>query len=303
MHSEPKQNQSVSEKQFRSVSEKQFRLLWGISMTHEFKPQLFGPPIDDKQMAKLIASPDWGLSQKADGRRVIVHVEGSKVWAISRGDHPAKLPANVIKTLSQLGSSVVLDGELFTVKKALVIFDLLAMDGQDLREESFWNRQLLLETLMPPAKFDVYSPVSPLPVIWDPKMKKVAVEIFHKQGAEGVVFKHKNARYVAGRPAATAEWYRRKWTVNCTVEVTRQDPTKKAVFYRYRDTGEIGSITMYSNKPMAAPNQLLSVKYLYADPVSKALVQPIYQYIRKDVTEADSVTSLQFKEAARGASA
>src|ERR1035438_7829172 len=109
---------------------------------------------------------------------------------------------------------------------------------------------------------------------------------------------------MAGRPLEVgAQWFRRKWTATATIQVTRQDPTKRAVFYRLADTGELGSVTCYSNRPMPRPGDLLSVSYLYSDVSSKALIQPIYQRIRTDVSGPDHSDSLQYKAAARSASA
>jgi bifunctional non-homologous end joining protein LigD len=264
-------------------------------MENKYQPQLFGDPIDDAEADRLIASPYYGMEQKADGRRVIIHKHGTKIFGNSRPSlsHPDGLPVTLakgmVKVLESLSSDFIVDGEI--VKGTLVVWDILWQDGQDLRQEGYKARGVILRTLIPTNRHPLYV----MQTAWEPAFKRTVYDFLRKRGAEGVCFKNKDAKYEAGRPTGRTMWFRKKWTTTATVRCVRQDPTKSAVFVALKDTGEVCSVTTYPNRPKPKPGDLLEVRYLYADPKSKALIQPVLQRIRTDVSDADSSNNLQYK--------
>ena len=240
------------------------------------------------------------MEQKADGHRILVYKHGDdKVFGISRSGKPLSLSKEILAVLQDLPVSFILDGELIRIETGvytLVLFDILRLEHQDLRDIAFKDRKALLQTLLPENRHPVYV----MQTVWSPLEKQPVYDYLEANGAEGVIFKHRSAKYVAGRPPETGVmWFRKKWTAVATVQVVRQDPTKRAVFYRYADTGEIGSVAQYPNRPLAQPNDLLECSYLYADTVSQSLIQPVCKRIRTDVSGPDHSSSLQYKAAAR----
>ncbi len=130
----------------------------------------------DVQLAKLVATvpegEDWLYEVKYDGYRILTFLEGNSVRLMTRNsnDYTDRFQ-NVADSLIDwaAGRAMVLDGEM-TVTDAkgrtdfqalqnymknpkgktltYIIFDLLALDGTDLREHSLIDRKETLETLM-----------------------------------------------------------------------------------------------------------------------------------------------------------
>ncbi len=133
----------------------------------------------DVQLAKLVstipAGEDWLYELKYDGYRIIAFIEGNIVQLITRnGQDYTNRFRNVASSLIDLaaGRAMVLDGEMVITDAAgktdfqalqnymknpagqnltYIIFDLLALDGKDLRGRRLIDRKEKLETLMKDA--------------------------------------------------------------------------------------------------------------------------------------------------------
>lgn len=138
----------------------------------------------DVQLAKLANTvpegEDWLYELKYDGFRIIAFVEGNSVRLITRnGNDYTKRFHDIASTLIDLasGRAMVLDGEVAitdtsgkTDFQALqnyvknpqgqsltyIVFDLLALDGIDLRGNPLIDRKEMLETLMKDAPKSLY---------------------------------------------------------------------------------------------------------------------------------------------------
>lgn len=138
----------------------------------------------DVQLAKLVKDipkgDDWLYELKYDGYRILAYVEGSNVKLITRNgkDYTSRF-LDVANSLSDMaaGRSMVLDGEM-TVTDALgktdfqalqnylknpgkqnltyIMFDLLALDGEDLRAHRLIDRKEKLEALMEGAPKNLF---------------------------------------------------------------------------------------------------------------------------------------------------
>ncbi|NLW73841.1 MAG: DNA ligase D [Clostridiales bacterium] len=138
----------------------------------------------DVQLAKLVPKPpegeDWLYELKYDGYRILAYVEGGGVKLLSRGkaDYTGRF-APVADSIRHwaAGRAFVLDGEMTVIDKegksnfgalqgymknpagrslTYIVFDLLALDGEDLREQPLIRRKELLEELMKDAPPNLY---------------------------------------------------------------------------------------------------------------------------------------------------
>ncbi|MDD4565193.1 MAG: DNA ligase D [Eubacteriales bacterium] len=138
----------------------------------------------DAQLAKLVsavpADGDWLYELKYDGYRIMAFMEGNRVRLVSRnGKDYTERFRDVVSSLAELagGRAMVLDGEM-TVTDAsgrtdfqilqnymknpkiqnltYIIFDLLALDGADLRGQRLIERKETLEALMKDAPKNLY---------------------------------------------------------------------------------------------------------------------------------------------------
>ena len=135
------------------------------------------------------------MQQKADGIRAIVtidHLEGT-VRAASRTGKPVALTLVIINTLKHVfPSGAILDAESCGAR--LVIFDVVRIGNSELSDCSCELRLHHLETI---ARGNKYAPLSFIQTARTETQKRNALKLLRDGGAEGVVFKDRNARYSA----------------------------------------------------------------------------------------------------------
>lgn len=170
------------------------------------------------------AGPEWAHEVKWDGWRLQAHKDGPAVRLYSRpgNDISGRFSAiaDALKALPR--RELILDGELVAIgddgrpdfhllrkrKPPAVawLFDLLLIDGKDLRRLPWTERRAQLERLMVRNK----SPLLQLNEVWNdgPGLLRAVGE----QGLEGIVSKYRNAPYRSGN---TDAWVKVKvpgWT-------------------------------------------------------------------------------------------
>jgi bifunctional non-homologous end joining protein LigD len=138
----------------------------------------------DVQLAKLVYTvpegEDWLYELKYDGYRILSYIEGGKVRLMTRNgqDYTQRFREAADALIAWAGDrAMVLDGEM-TVTDATgktdfqalqnylkhrgsanltyIIFDLLALDGKDLRGERLLDRKAKLEALLQDAPQTLY---------------------------------------------------------------------------------------------------------------------------------------------------
>lgn len=180
-------------------------------------PPLGKPPKQMKPMlAKSVAEPfdskDWLFELKYDGYRILSHVgKNIKLWSRNSADYTDSFP-EIKSQLERLPGRLVLDGEIVVMDKqgradfillqkylkdgtgnpAYLVFDLLHIDGYDLRKLSLENRKKLLKLIIPDLPNVLYSDhVSTKGRQLYSKAKKL--------GLEGIIAKKKDAIYSPGK--------------------------------------------------------------------------------------------------------
>jgi bifunctional non-homologous end joining protein LigD len=162
----------------------------------------------------------WMYEPKWDGHRVLVQRAGDDIDAVSSTGKP-KLPqwpwlATAVSAATD--HDVVLDGEVIAYDDAgrhtfqsvgradrdhaFVVFDLLALDGADLRDRPWSERRALLETSVRPT-----SPLTITPVSDDAEVMETATRA---QRFEGIVAKRVSSTYQSGRRVPA--WVKVKYT-------------------------------------------------------------------------------------------
>lgn len=138
----------------------------------------------DVQLAKLVNKvpdeDDWIYEMKYDGYRIVAFVEANHAHLITRnGNDYQKRFYDISSTLIDWagGRAMILDGEMVITdakgktdfqalqnylkngkaeKLTYIVFDLLALDGIDLRNHTLMQRKEILETLMKDAPPNLY---------------------------------------------------------------------------------------------------------------------------------------------------
>jgi len=220
-------------------------------------------PLDE--FASRLASPaDWIVEWKYDGIRAQVVRRGGQAWIWSRGEElvTERFP-EIVEAVAALPNGIVLDGEIVVwkdgkvapfnllqqrigrktlTKKVLadapvgfIAYDLLELDGADLRERPQAERRALLEQLIGAHRSVHLSPVETA-ASWDALAERRRES--RERGVEGFMLKHREARYGSGRrkqdDLAGGTWW--KWkidplSVDCVLVYAQAGHGRRASVY------------------------------------------------------------------------
>ena len=155
----------------------------------------------------------WQYQLKLDGYRAIAFKTAGKIYLRSRNDNDfnARYPA-ILEGLTKLPDETVIDGEVIALdddgrpsfnilqnygsSKAPVlyfVFDVMMLEGRDLRRETLQTRLALLERKVLPRLGEPVRYATPLEA-----SLPVLIESVKAQGLEGLVAKRLDSRYESG---------------------------------------------------------------------------------------------------------
>lgn len=251
-------------------------------------PQLLNM-VDETEVPALIASDKWLAQEKMDGERRMLRI-GKSVEGTNRGGLVVALPEPIVTAAMELPASI-LDGE--QIGDVFYAFDLLELEGRDLRMRPCGERLEELETLI-----GSFGAIRHVPAESGAARKQALFDRVKAARGEGVVFKRVDSLYVPGRPASGGAQLKFKFTATATVVVDGVNKGKRSVSISVFDAAgqriPVGNVTIPSNAAIPAAGDLVEVRYLYAY-VGGSLFQPVYLHPRVDVTEeACTLTQLKF---------
>ncbi|WP_433559210.1 ATP-dependent DNA ligase [Pseudonocardia xinjiangensis] len=166
----------------------------------------------------------WAFEPKLDGFRCIAHGSSDRITLQSRQQRPlGRYFPEIISALAEFGVDVVLDGELVLWRQgrldfgvlqrrlhpatshvrdlsvampaSFVVFDLLGIDGRDVRSEPYAVRRALLEELL---TRQLPHGLVLMPMSTEPAVARAWLLNHSEAGVEGVVAKRMDHPYRAG---------------------------------------------------------------------------------------------------------
>ena len=168
------------------------------------------------------SDPDWIFEPKWDGYRALCLIEHGSVRFMSRNkkELTERFPELAIVNKAIRGRSAILDGEIVGLdkndlpcfdelqnrKKCLVVyfaFDLLMLNGKDLRNRPLIDRKRLLKRILKKTSHVRYTDH----IVGEGEQLFAALS---KLGLEGMIAKKADSRYVGGR---TKDWLKTKTRV------------------------------------------------------------------------------------------
>ncbi len=224
-------------------------------------------------LARLVdvLPPGWLYEPKWDGFRALIFRDGSQVLIESRNQRPlARYFPDVVAAVKQtLPERCVVDGEIlvpnpedgrldfFSLQQrlhpassrvellaaqtpaSLIVFDLVAVDDEDLRPQPFEQRRRRLETLLSGAD----SPVLLTPLTTDLDVAGEWFREFEGAGLDGIIAKHPDSTYQPGRRVMAKLKHDR--TADCVVvgyrtHKSRADEVGSLLLAVYSDQGAEG---------------------------------------------------------------
>jgi bifunctional non-homologous end joining protein LigD len=198
----------------------------------------------------LPTSDDWITEAKLDGYRLLARVDKGLVRLYTRGGHDwtVKFPALAAEIAGLPLSSGWLDGEITVIKDGLpsfsalqdaidgqanqeivyFLFDLMYLDGKDLRKVPLWARRARLASLLKDAGERLR---------FNPDFEAPPAQVFEAAaglGLEGLMLKRRDASYESGR---TQSWLKAKARL-------RQELVICGFTARGGKSGEVGSLLL-----------------------------------------------------------
>ncbi len=241
--------------------------------------------IDDAELASFLDDDSYVAQQKLDGQRVLVHV-GEDLVITNRDGQATDVDPRVFAGLAYLPHGTVVDGEL--LDGAYWMFDVLRLAGDDVGDRGYLDRWALLDEELEPA---LTGDVRVLPVATGTRAKQTLHDKLRRAGAEGIVFKDREAPYQAGRPASGGTQRKHKFNKSADVVVLENAGNAyRMAVYDGRQLFDVGKVfagtTNASRKLLDAAlgrgeQPVCEVRYLYATD-DHQLFQPVFVQTRDD---------------------
>jgi bifunctional non-homologous end joining protein LigD len=256
--------------------------------------------IDAGEVEYYLASNEYWMQEKFDGRRLLIHKVGSDIIGINRKGLAVALPDTLLSDARQCSMDLTIDGE--AIGDTLRVFDVLFIAGGDLRPLRYRERLLRLLNLI--ACFQ-HPHIQLVETAYLESEKRQMFDRLALDEREGVVFKHIDAPYVPGRPASAGPQLKHKFYETASFIVGKIN-AKRSIGLLLDRNGtlvEAGNVTIPPNHDIPAPGWIVECRYLYAFPESGCIYQPVYLGAREDLTAADcSVDQLKLKKEVENAS-
>ncbi|MES2571387.1 MAG: WGR domain-containing protein [Verrucomicrobiota bacterium] len=250
-------------------------------------------PAEEGSIPALIEDAGYWMQEKFDGRRLLIQRENGSIIGINRLGLAVALPGTLAANATCSPVDFLMDGE--AIGDDLHVFDLLQIEGKDLRglryEERYLRLTNLLRTFQP-------SHVHLVATSFLPQHKREEFERLKLAGKEGVVFKRTDAHYVAGRPASGGSQHKFKFYETASLVVTRIN-AKRSVSLMLFEEGKnapAGNVTVPPNQEIPKVGDIVECRYLYAFKESGSIYQPVYLGKREDLRAEDCTTAqLKYK--------
>jgi bifunctional non-homologous end joining protein LigD len=188
------------------------------------KPVGFIAPCQAALTDKPPSGPDWSHEIKFDGYRLIARKDGDRVrlWARTTTDYTGSLPRIRAAVAALPVHSAVLDGEAIVLRPdatsdfhalrsaegqaraVMIAFDLLEVDGEDIRRQPIEERRARLAAILKPRSVRVARRIADGIQRSEPIVGKGEAMFREacRMGLEGIVSKRIGSRYVSGRTRA-----------------------------------------------------------------------------------------------------
>jgi bifunctional non-homologous end joining protein LigD len=255
-------------------------------------PQLLNS-IDEEQVLKLIQDDNYCLQEKQDGRRLIIRKQGRDITGINKKGSTVGLALPLFEVVHGFDADVTIDGE--SIGDNLFAFDLLELDGVDIRDWPYRERLAALMNLL----FSVQQRVIRLvETAFTSEQKLALLKELKARNAEGIVFKQIFAPYTPGRPNSGGTQLKHKFVATLSALVTKVNQQRSVQISLLGKNGwqNAGNVTIPANHSIPRGGEVVELRYLYAHEQSDVLYQPVYLGKRDDVEAAECLVSqLKYK--------
>lgn len=239
-------------------------------------------------MEGLIADPVWWLQEKHDGRRLLIRKMGDSITGINRLGLAVALPHPLVDDAVACPEDFILNGD--AIGDTLHAFDVLLVGDDEIGGLRYTERYLRLMNLL--GSFH-HRHIQLVKTHFTMAQKRDAFDRFKKRNAEGVVFKHTDAPYIAGRPASGGTQLKHKFYETASFIVGKGN-AKRSVSLLLFEGDKIkaaGNVTIPPNHEVPTTGQVVECRCLYAFAESGSIYQPVFLGVRDDIPSEECTTA------------
>jgi bifunctional non-homologous end joining protein LigD len=250
-------------------------------------------PIEEEQVGAFIEDPAFWMQEKWDGRRLLIRKQDDVISGINRLGLAVALPQTLHNDAKACPVDFIIDGE--AVGDMLTAFDVLLIGDEEIGGLRYAERHLRLMNLL--ASFQ-RSAITIVETHYTAGQKREAFDRLKFDNAEGVVFKHTDAPYIAGRPASGGSQLKYKFCETASFVVGKVNAKRSVslMLFAGRNLTAAGNVTIPPNHEIPKAGQIVECRYLYAFRESGSIYQPVYLGVRSDIPEEECTTAqLKFK--------
>jgi bifunctional non-homologous end joining protein LigD len=241
-------------------------------------------PVEELAVNDLLASSDYWLQEKFNGRRFLLRKVGDTVTGINRLGLTIAVPSTLAEAARSFPHDFIIDGE--AVGDVLHAFDLIELKGKDLRPKPYKERYVRLMNLLISRQ---QRSIRSVETAFLPRQKDRLLAQLRGEGKEGVVFKQIDAPYTAGRPNSGGSQFKYKFCESASFVVSGINERRSVSLALFHDgrSCSAGNVTIPPNHPIPEVGAVVDCRYLYAFRESGAIYQPVYLGVRDDIPAAE----------------
>lgn len=229
-----------------------------------------------EQANKLTSNDFYCVQEKANGERRSVDASKGAARGINKLGLYVNVPENIAQACADFGN-VLFDAE--QVGEKLYIFDLLRLNGEDLRGVSFKRRYETLEQILASSPADC---LVLLRAYFTPGDKRALMDRVERDNGEGLVYKDVTAPYDGGRSGTVFKFKFKESSTCQVIGINQQRSVQLGLLNAAGVMIPVGNVTIPANHQMPAVGDLAEVEYLYYNPEG-AFEQPVFLGRRNDV--------------------
>lgn len=255
----------------------------------DFAPMLANP-VEEVSVKHHLAMSAWYAQEKFDGeRRGIIRPDDGRSYGANRKGLAVALPEHLADIIDRLPPDTILDAE--HVGDTLYLFDVIRLAGDNLTDLTLMQRLEALENLKPYIGQNEHVVIAKTARTTPEKI--ALLERVTQNAGEGIVLKHWNSPYTAGRPGLGGSWLKHKLYKTLSAIVARQNDQRSVALELVDENGAsiaVGNVTIPANHAVPAAGSVVEVRYLYAFPEG-SLFQPVYLGERADIDPGECLAA------------
>ncbi len=250
---------------------------------------------DGEAAADKLLDDNYAAQQKFDGKRIILAVDRSSITAHNRSGLVCEISRNILDQAKQLQgiAPLILDGEWLNQTKAFHAFDLLEVDGTDIKRLPFSERQDQLDRILSIAGLPSIQSVR---TEYRQAGKLTLLQTIHDHNLEGVVLKAKHSPYKVGRQP---DQFKYKFTAVSSFVITGLNEKQSVSLGAFDENHRLvncGDVKIRNRYFKVSEGMIIDVRYMHAFRQSHLVYQPRMIAIRDDLQpEACTLSQLRYK--------